>query len=704
MTDSVDTTTNPPISHPEETASPGPSTPAAPTTAPAAPPKVPTPPPAPTAPPAPVEPAGQKPTPQTSTPATAPRPQTPAAPQSPPAAPPQTPAQSAPSAATPTNTQTATIAPPQQPTTPSAPPSGTAAPAAPTAEKGNVPEETKSLPLGEKLVEYGLISRDQLETVLKEQRQVSGPKKMLGTLLIEMGFITESTLSEVLTESSGVKILDIKKTVLDSNIIKKVPKEVAMRYKVVPVSIENDTVLVAITDIYNILALDQIRLYFPSNYKITPVYAPESDILEVIDQYYGYETSIGGILKEIETGIVQQNELSGEIEGYVNPTVRLVDAILVDAIKKRASDIHFEPEESFLRIRYRIDGKLIQIRSFHKDYWSAIAVRIKIMSDMNIAETRFPQDGRISYYVLGREVDFRVATHPTVFGENVVMRILDKQKALMPIDDLGLSASNVSLLKKLLKRPEGIIIVTGPTGSGKTTTLYSVLNYINSPDINIMTLENPVEYQLPMLRQSDIKEEKGMDFVSGIKSLMRQDPDVIFVGEIRDEATANMAMRAAMTGHRVFSTLHTNDAFGAIPRLIDIGIPPHLLAGSLICIMAQRLVRRLCKHCKEPYSATEEEKRIFGVDQNKELTLYRAKGCEHCNDSGYSGRVAVHEIFPVDKGLDEMISTGASRKAMIAYVSEKGFTPIIQDGIAKAVEGLTSLQELIRTIDMTERL
>lgn len=592
-------------------------------------------------------------------------------------------------------------APPPAPPKPPAPPSGEK----PSPDSSGT-KTVKTMPLGQKLLAKGLVSKDQLETALKEQRtQSQGPtKKMLGAVLIEMGFITESALGEVLTESAGIKTFDIKKTVLDPKLIKQVPKELAIRYKAVPVAIEDDTVRVAITDIYNILAIDQIRRHFPAHLKVVPVYAPESAVLEVIDQYHGYEMSISGILKEIETGVTEKNELRGEVEGYVNPTVRLVDAILIDAIKRGASDIHLEPEGNFVRLRYRMDGKLIQIRSFHKDYWPAIVVRIKIMSHMNIAETRNPQDGRTSYFVLGRDVDFRVATHPTVFGENIVMRILDKQKALVPLESLGFVAENEALLRKLLKRPEGIIIVTGPTGSGKTTTLYSILNFINSVDVNIMTLENPVEYQLPMLRQSDIREDKGMDFVSGIKSLMRQDPDIIFVGEVRDEATANMAMRAAMTGHRVFTTLHTNDAVGAIPRLIDIGIPPHLLAGSLICVIAQRLLRRLCEHCKEGAPMTPEEARILGIDPSKKVTIYHHKGCDKCFGTGYKGRIAAQEIFPVDKGLDELIATGATRKSMIAYALEKGFTPMVQDGIRKILEGTTDLEEVIRTVDMTDRL
>lgn len=604
---------------------------------------------------------------------------------------------------------------PQSPSVAQTPVSSQTAQTAPTNDSNNAPPQTQkaaptikkqsaSLPLGQKLLNSGLISKDQLETALKEQASQTDRKKMLGTILVEMGFITESALGEVLTESAGVKSFDLNQAVLDPKLINKVPKEVALRTKSVPVSIEGNSVNVAISDVYNILAIDQIRRFFPANLKITPVYASEAEILEIIDQYYGYEMSVDGILKEIETGISESSQLSGEIEGYVNPTVRLVDAILVDAIKRDASDIHFEPEGAFLRLRYRIDGQMVQVRSFHKEYWPAIVVRIKILSDMNIAETRHPQDGRMSYYVSGREIDFRVATHPTVFGENIVMRILDKRKALRELNQLGFSEHNYRLVMKLLKRPEGIIIVTGPTGSGKTTTLYSVIKYINSEKINIMTLENPVEYQLPMIRQSDVKEETGMDFVSGIKSLLRQDPDIIFVGEVRDEATANMAMRAAMTGHRVFTTLHTNDALGAIPRLIDIGIPPHLLAGSLICTTAQRLARKLCETCKQPVKPTPEECSILGIDPNDPPTMYKHNGCDECFGTGYKGRVAVNEILPVDKGMDELISTGSSRRVMEEYAMKHGFIPMVNDGIQKILAGITDLEELIRIVDITDRL
>ncbi len=553
--------------------------------------------------------------------------------------------------------------------------------------------------IGEKLMSLGLISNDQLEVALQEQKT---SKKLLGAILVDFGFISEQALGEVLAEASGSKKFDPKQSMLDPALVTRVPKEVALRHKVIAVSLSDDTLQLATTDVYNVLAVDQVRRYF-ENIQIEPIYCSEAEILELIDQYYDYELSIDGILKEIETGERDVNDLSGTEEGYINPTVRLVDAMLVDSIKVGASDIHFEPEGQFLRLRYRIDGDLVQIRSFHLNYWPAIAVRIKIMSGMNIAETRMPQDGRISFQVMGREVDFRVATQPTVHGENIVMRLLDKTKSLVPLEHLGFAEHNIRLLKKLLRRPEGIIIVTGPTGSGKTTTLYSILSYINSMDVNIMTLEDPVEYQLPLIRQTNVR-EGTVDFGNGIKSLMRQDPDIIFIGEVRDEDTALMAVRAALTGHQVFTTLHTNDALGAVPRLGDIGVPAHLLAGSLICTMAQRLARKLCNTCKKPRLATQEEAQILGFPPDQPPTIHEPVGCKECRNTGHKGRTAIIEILRVDEGLNELIATHATRNVMMDYALNNGFVPMVEDGIDKVLQGDIDIEQLISTLDMTERL
>lgn len=552
-------------------------------------------------------------------------------------------------------------------------------------------EAPKKMRIGEKIVALGFVSEDQVQIALQEQKNTG---ELLGQIMVKLGFITADVLAEVLAEDSGAKKFDAKNAVLDINLIRKLPKEIASHQKVLPIALEHDELQLAMADIYNVIAIDQVRKYFPKNVKIRPLFCSENELLELINQYYDYEMSIDGILKEIETGKYQESE------NYVNPTVRLVDAILIEAIKRGASDIHFEPEDFFVRIRYRIDGELEQVRAFHKKYWAAIVVRIKIMSGMNIAETRLPQDGRISYTALGREVDFRIASQPIVHGENIVMRLLDKEKSLLTLEQLGFSESNINLLKKVLKKPEGIIVVTGPTGSGKTTTLYSILGYINSMNVNIMTLEDPVEYKLPLIRQSQVK-EGSINFGSGIRSMMRQDPDIVFVGEVRDEETAMMSVRAAITGHQVFTTLHTNDAIGAINRMVDIGIPRYMIPGALTATIAQRLVRKLCPHCKELVSANAEECKIMGVESAE---IYKPVGCKKCNNKGYQGRLGIVEILRIDDQIQELIAVSATKNKILNSALESGFVTMAQDAINKVLNGDTSLEEVIRRVDMTDRM
>jgi len=564
--------------------------------------------------------------------------------------------------------------------------------------------QNKPRRLGEILIDEGVITKDQLNIALTEQKKAHQP---LGKLLVGLGFATESIMRSALGEALDQDIVDLSRVVPDPDAIKMINSDTARKHKVIPLNFDpvKNTLTIAMSDTFNLFSLDRIRIQIGQHIELVPVLAGEVEISNAVDQFYGYELSIDGILREIETGETDYSNYQGETEEYSQPLVRLVDVMLSDAVKRGASDLHFEPEENFLRIRYRIDGVLKQIRSLHKTYWSAIAVRLKVMSDMNIAETRAPQDGRISRTIIGRQIDFRVASQPTIHGENIVLRVLDREKGVIPLEKLELPAESLRTLKIMMQRPEGIILVTGPTGSGKTTTLYSLLNYLSNEQINIMTLEDPVEYPFPLIRQTSVNETAGMGFANGIKSLMRQDPDVILVGEIRDHETAEMAFRAAMTGHQVYSTLHTNSAIGALPRLRDIGIIPEIMAGNIIGVMAQRLVRKLCEYCKEGYAP---DKQDLGMLSNREglipKKIYKAKGCTACDQSGYKGRFAMLEILKMNSDLDDLLAHGATTKEIRDAAYEQGFFTLADDGVRHIINGITSIEEVGRVADLTERM
>jgi len=559
-------------------------------------------------------------------------------------------------------------------------------------------------PLGQILIDKGILSEDQLRIALLEQMKSNQP---VGKLLVSLGFVSEATLRDALSESLGKSSIDLSKAIIDPSALKMVPRELAKRHHLLPLDYdaEQKRLTVALADVNDIVALDKVRALSSEEIEIDTLLAGDSEIDRAIDQYYGHELSIDGILHEIETGEIDFRGLQSSSDEYSQPVVRLIDSILTDAVKRDASDIHFEPEANFLRIRYRIDGMLRQIRALHKSYWPAMAVRIKVLSTMNIAETRAPQDGRISLNMRGRQVDFRVSVQPTIHGENIVLRILDRQKGIVPLEGLGLADEQLNQLKLMISRPEGIILVTGPTGSGKTTTLYSVLNHINSEGVNIMTLEDPVEYPMALVRQTSVAEAAKLDFANGIRSMMRQDPDVILVGEVRDADTADMALRAAMTGHQVYSTLHTNSAIGAIPRLLDIGILPDIMAGNIIGIIAQRLVRRLCVHCKTPYQAEAHEARLFGSpDDGPRPVIYRPCGCERCEFQGYRGRLAIMELLRVNGDMDELIARRATAREMRQLAFRQGFRALADDGLRRVLDGSTSIEELGRVVDLTDRM
>jgi len=560
-----------------------------------------------------------------------------------------------------------------------------------------------SIPLGERLIGAGLISEDQLQVALKEQSRSDEP---LGRILVNLGLISEGVLRDTLGESLGHESIDLATAIPDPDALKMVPKNIARRYSMFPINFDkNEKVLtIAMADTFNIVAIDQVAATLGSGVGISTLVAGEAEIEAAIEQFYQYDLSIQGILREIDTGETGNLTIAAESEEYSHPLIRLVDAILADAVKRDSSDIHLEPEAGFLRVRYRIDGVMRQVMALHRSYWSGMVVRLKVMAKMNIAETRAPQDGRISLTLAGRRIDFRVACQQTTHGENFVLRVLDRRKGIVPLEKLDLVKETKTSMQVMMARPEGIILVTGPTGSGKTTTLYSMLNYRNDESVNIMTLEDPVEYPMAMIRQTSLNEAAKLDFANGIRSMMRQDPDIILVGEIRDEETAEMAFRAAMTGHQVFSTLHTNSALGAIPRLVDIGVKPQIMAGNIIGIVAQRLVRRLCRHCKQAYAPDETERTLLGISATKPVLMYREGSCEACNFLGFKGRLAVVEVLKINHELDEMIAQVATRKEMHQAAMDGGFKDLAQDAVRHVLAGTTSLAEISRVVDLTDRV
>ncbi len=573
-----------------------------------------------------------------------------------------------------------------------------ASPAAP-AETG------KTKRMGDRFVEQGIITKDQLQVAIHEQ-QKSG--RMLGEILVDLSFITAEILSNFLAESMGLQQFDAKKTMLDPEALEIIQKKDALKYQILPVNIDkqNNTALIAMADPYDVMALDKLKQLLPKGCLIMPQVSPPAQLADAIHKAFGVSTSIDGILKELQgdKAAAKKNlDTLSEDEAYSHPLVRLVNAVVFEAVKMGASDLHFEPEESFIRLRYRIDGDLVTVHTLHKEYWNGMCQRLKILCEMNIADKLNPQDGRFSLNVGGREADFRVSALPTVHGENIVLRVLDKSASIVPLEKLGFSEHNRKLIEKCLARPEGIVIVTGPTGSGKTTTLYSMLNAVNTPDVNIQTLEDPVEYSLGLIRQSNVRDGAGFTFGEGVKALLRQDPDIIFIGEVRDKVTAEQALKAAMTGHQVFTSLHTNDCFGAIPRLVDMGLQPSMMAGAIIATFAQRLVRRLCPKCRRPATATPEECHMLGVDASNPPTIYHPVGCPDCS-GGYKGRVACCEILYFDEELDDIMASGGQKTQLKAAARKKGFKSMLDDGILKVFEGTTSLDSVSKVLNFADRL
>ena len=543
--------------------------------------------------------------------------------------------------------------------------------------------------LGERLIKAGVISEEQLELALKEQKRTG---EFLGELLQHLGFVTEEAISSVLADQAGVSQIDLANYLIDAEVLNLVPEDFARKYKLIPLSLEDNRLTIAMANSFDVFALDEVQ-------KMTHTYvdalsATESEVLNAIEQHYAMKGETSNLLEEIihlaESGSISEEDLAKQ-----SPIIRLVDQLIIQGVKDGATDIHFEPEEKTLRVRYRIDGILQSGPSIPKGLQAPTIARIKIMSDLNISENRLPQDGKIRFYIGKKRVDLRVSTFPTVFGENVVLRILDKSRLILGLHKLGFTVENLNKFKKLLINTNGIILVTGPTGSGKTTTLYSALSYINNMEKNIITLEDPVEYELPLICQSQINPKAGLTFATGLRSILRQDPDIILVGEIRDSETAEMAIRSALTGHLVFSTLHTNDSAGSIPRLLDMGMEPFLISSSLIGVMAQRLIRLICRNCKEPVEPEEEILEQLNIERDGHR-FFRGKGCKECNHTGYKGRFALFEILFISPAIKKLINERAESNLIQKTACEEGMTTLFQDALHRAFQGETTLEEVLR--------
>lgn len=548
--------------------------------------------------------------------------------------------------------------------------------------------------LGELLVEAGLITEEQLKHAIEVQSK-TGEK--LGKVLIKSGYVTESQILEALEFQLGIPHVDLHKYYIDPEVAKLIPEAVAKRHTIIPIKKDKDGILVAMADPLNIFAIDDVKIITKQNVK--PLIASESSILKAIDRIYGKEQAekaVQDFKKEFQSEA--SNELPSEILEEVQnaPAVRFVNSIIEQAIKNRASDIHFEPTEKDLRIRFRIDGQLTEAMRTIKSTHAPVVTRVKIMANMNIAERRLPQDGRFEFVSTEKNIDVRVSSLPTVFGEKLVLRLLDKENFVMTKEQLGFDKEDLVLFDKLIKRPYGIVLLTGPTGSGKTTTLYAMLKELNKPNVNIITVEDPVEYSIEGINQVQVNEKAGLTFATALRSILRQDPDVIMIGEIRDTETAEIAIRSAITGHLVLSTLHTNDAAGAMTRLIDMGIEPYLVSSAVVGVIAQRLARKICDNCKISYKASESEKKILGVEEKKDFTLYRGRGCPVCNKTGYRGRIPIYEILTVTSNIRELINAKASSDVIKEQAVKNGMKTLRESAKKFVLEGKTTIDEMLR--------
>lgn len=550
--------------------------------------------------------------------------------------------------------------------------------------------------LGDILLDDGLVTREQLDQALEEHHRVG---RALGRVLVEQGVLSESQLVAALATQIGLQFVDLTDYPVDSSAVTSVPASVCRRYTAIPVGYEDAKLLVAMADPANVFAIDDIRSL--TGREVRPVVATKADVLATINRFHRADSDLDDLTSSI--GTEEEDELSSVHEVVEDaPIVRFVNLLITQAVADRASDIHIEPTERDVRVRFRIDGVLHEMMRSPKTIHSGVISRLKIMAEINIAERRVPQDGRMSIAVNGNKIDLRVATLPTVWGEKIVMRILDNSTALLKLADLGFLDHNYERYALTFTKPYGMILVTGPTGSGKSTTLYATLNLISRPEVNVITVEDPVEYRIAGINQVQTNAKAGLTFASALRSILRSDPDVVLIGEVRDHETAQIAIEASLTGHLVLTTLHTNDAPSAVTRLIEMGIEPFLVGSALDAVLAQRLARRLCLRCKEAYTPTPEQLRSARFahwhDGEDLPTLYRPVGCTACAKTGYKGRLALHEVMLVTEEIERLAVARASGVEITRMALEQGMTSLRDDGMHKVAAGITSLEEILRVV------
>jgi len=569
----------------------------------------------------------------------------------------------------------------------------------------NMPKQ--KMRLGERLIAAGVLTQAHLDLALREQKRRGG---LIGQLLVDLGFVPADVISDFVAKEAEAKVVNLHRISIEPAVLHLIPLETAKRFRALPLSRKDHTLTVALADPLNVVAIDALQQITALSIEV--VTAPEREILNALELHYhttgSIEESIDRILDEKAEEEPAAQEATLNLAGTTEddaPVIQLVSQIISRAVNSGASDIHFEPEERMMRIRTRVDGILYQDVLIPKTMQSAVSTRMKILADLDVAETRVPQDGRATVAVGGRPINLRVSSLPTAFGENVVARILDPNAQVQKLPALGFAPEVTAQFLDAVTKPYGVILVTGPTGSGKTTTLYAVLKEVSTMEVSVFTLEDPIEYRMPVIRQTQIKEEIGLTFSTGLRALLRQDPDVILVGETRDTETAQLMVRAALTGHLVFSTLHTNDAPGAIPRLIDMGVEPYLLPASLLAILAQRLARTVCPACKAPIKNPEHVFEELKIDPpaGLPLQLWSGEGCTECKQSGFRGRQGIFELMTIDERFHDPIVKRAGAQEFFRLAREQGMRTMFEDGLDKSIKGLTTIEELLRVTRLTPR-